>query len=595
MKNRGSSRRELLSSLLVLYPAVRTAPPAGRAEEPGLAGYWPLDADTRDYSVFKNHGTANSVTLPGASFDGTTSHLEIPDARHLHFGTSDFSISLWTRVKDGIDGLAGDLIAKYDPATRKGFSVAIKGSSGGYNSQGTDQHLHFGTDDGRLSEWEDCGRPNPTSNYISNSLTVFDGNLYAATTDGQSEADWAHVYRYAGGKSWVDCGRVGRQRNKGVGPMIVHGSSLYAATWSYDWERVDKEVLDSCNVYRYAGEQNWEDCGQPGQCRRLFGIAAFKGTLYTVGDDKRCYVYQGGKKWTACRSFINFVHPMAVYNGKLYLGAFGGTFDGRFHQAEVQSYDGTEWSSEGCPMGPTNHEDQIHALNVYRGRLYATTWPNGWVGVLKENGEWGDCGRLGESTESNALVVYNGKLYAGTIPSAEIYRYETGTDWTRLKRFCPDDTAPTKRRRWGRVTSLTAYSGKLFAGLGSYSSAVEDGPADLRGRVYAVEAGQCVSHDRNLGPGWHHLAVVRRKNELGVYVDGKPTANSKLNTAPCDVSNSVPLTIGFGPNAYFSGRIREVRLYQRAIDQQEVNRLRSGVPSLPTRPIPAQRRARGTP
>ena len=64
----------------------------------------------------------------------------------------------------------------------------------------------------------------------------------------------------------------------------------------------------------------------------------------------------------------------------------------------------------GNPLGSEEHCDQIHALEVYRGKLYATTWPEGRVAAYETRGQWVDCGRLGDSTEINGLTVYNGKL-----------------------------------------------------------------------------------------------------------------------------------------------------------------------------------------
>ena len=139
-----------------------------------------------------------------------------------------------------------------------------------------------------------------------------------------------------------------------------------------------------------------------------------------------------------------------------------------------------------------------------------------------------DCGRPGDWIEVNGLAVYNGKLYAGTIPRAEVFRYESDGDWTSLRRFfSPDgwepvavdepDSGPKARRRsdeWTRVTSLTVFGGKLFASIGSCTSPLQDAPCDVRGQVFAMEAGKCVSYDRDLGPGWKHLAAVREKGCL---------------------------------------------------------------------------------
>ena len=171
--------------------------------DPGLAGYWKLKGNCRDYSGRGNHG----VNVDAGNFNGRDSYIEVPDSPSLGFGSGDFSISVWVYTERDIDDVIGDVLSKYDPEKRKGFNLSVKASSGGYSSHGDDRHVYFCIDDARLSDWQDCGRPTEKSNYVSNSLTVFDGHLYAGTTDAHEKADWCHVYRYEGGQNWSDCGR----------------------------------------------------------------------------------------------------------------------------------------------------------------------------------------------------------------------------------------------------------------------------------------------------------------------------------------------------------------------------------------------------
>lgn len=369
--------------------------------------------------------------------------------------------------------------------------------------------------------------------------------------------------------------------------MLVHDGQLYVGTWSYDWTRVRKDSLDFCHVYRYRGGQEWEDCGQPSQCRRLFGLASYKGRIYVLGDDYKCHAYEGGTIWKECGRFRSLLHPMTVHDGKLYVAEF------QDKKAIVWSYDGTEWNNLGCPLGGAEPASQIHALETYHGKLHATTWPTGKVAVYEE-GKWVDCGRLGDSFEINALTVYNGKLYAGSIPRAEVFRYEGGALWTQLKRFfapkgwepVPVDTTFAGWRppagvtpkntftQWTRVTALTVYDGKLFAGIGSCTSAFLDAPPDVRGRVFAMQAGECISYDRDLGPGWKHLAAIRKGNRLQLHINGKlELVSSGFDSKAYSISNAQPLKIGYGEMDYFSGRLREVRLYNRALAAEEIKTL----------------------
>lgn len=273
----------LAPSLLMDQAARGEEQPAGIFAH-GLVGYWPLEGDCQDQSGLGNHGTAHGDGSENGQFDGRGKWIEIRPSDSLKFGTEDFTLAVWVWTAPDIDDVIGDVLTKYDSQRRRGFNLIINSSAGGYSSHGDDRHVYFGIDDGSEPTWVDCGRPSPTSNYVSNSLTVFDGNLYAAITDAEKEEDWCHVFRYGGDRRWEDCGRVGNRRTHGVGPMVVHRGHLYAGTWTYDWTRVGRSqpLDDFCSVYRYAGGTTWEDCGQPGSCRRLFGLASFRGQVFVT-------------------------------------------------------------------------------------------------------------------------------------------------------------------------------------------------------------------------------------------------------------------------------------------------------------------------
>ena len=288
---------------------VRWKPPSNERD---LIGYWKLQGDCRDHSGNNLHGTNHGVDLKTGRFDGRSAHIEVPSCEALQLGTSDFTISAWVRTDKIVDDTLGDVLSLFDPRTRRGITLNLKASSGGYQSSGDDRHVYFGIDNGKLGTWQDCGRPNPTSNYVSNSLTVFDGHLYAATIDAKNEADWCHVYRYASEKKWIDCGRVGTRKTTGVMGLIVHQGHLYAGTSTYDWTRVFSGEYEPARVYRYEGGTKWTDCGQPSEMLRINYMATYGGKLYVGGDrglpppgekqwtgrPYRVYVWDGGTKWS---------------------------------------------------------------------------------------------------------------------------------------------------------------------------------------------------------------------------------------------------------------------------------------------------------
>ncbi len=565
-------------------------------EQEGLVGYWKLDGDCRDHSGKGNHGENHGVDLRTGKFDGRSSHIQVENSETLGLGRGEFSICAAVYTEQDIDGVFGNILSKFDSLRRKGFGLGLAASSAGYNAQGNERHVHFWLDDARMTDPVDCGRPNEASNYV-NSLTVFQGKLYVATTDAERVEDWCHVYRWESDGRWEDCGRVGDRRTPGVGPMIVHNDDLYAATWSYEFGEGRKRKFDTwdyCAVYRYRGGREWESCGQPGKSRRLMAMASYKGRLYVISDgatidpDRRCYVYDGGEKWTACGEFRDLPACMAVHHGKLYVASSQAGYGG----GQVYAYDGERWQDLGNPFGDStewneaigNQEKvctQIHAMGVYRGELYVGCWPNGNVAAYRD-GTWTDCGRTGrrdERVEINAFAVYNGKLYAGTLPGAGLWRYERGAEWTLCTELLKDRPRLAPLKEWARLTSLSVYDSKLFATVGSCLGCISDAPFDVRGKVFSLETGRSVTYDSSLAPGWKHIVAVRERGKLKLYIDGELCASSSP-FAPgdcCDVTTDEPLEIGFGEVDYFSGRMREIRLYSRALGEAEVGAVYRGV------------------
>ncbi|MCE9592350.1 MAG: LamG domain-containing protein [Planctomycetes bacterium] len=558
----------------------------------GLAGHWRLEGDCLDHSGRGNHGVNHGVDLDTGAFDGRGAYIEVPDSGSLRLGTGDFTLAAWIWTHKNPDGVVGDVAEKYDPDRRRGMTLAIGSSAGGYQGPGSDRHVHFGIDNAQVGQWQDCGRPNPASNYVGNSLTVFDGKLYAATSDARDEADWCKVYRYEGGQTWSDCGRVGSGKTTGVVPLVVHDGRLYAVTTTYDWTRVLTGDYEPGRLYRYVGGTRWEDCGEPGGNRTNNCAISFRGRIYVGGGPLApgVYVRDDDGRWQPSIRFDTqgpqrcFPHAMMRFHGRLYVGYPG-----------IHAFDGQEWAFVGLPAGGPHELLQTHSLHVHQGRLCAGTWPHGKVAVHLGGQEWVEIGRVGaDGTEVNALVVYNGKLYGGSIPRAEVCRYDGGTTWTSLKRFySPDgwtpapppmeltDQGPTREElnEWSRVTSLTVHDGKLFASTASCTSSILDAPCDVRGKVFCLEAGRCASYGSDAGPGWKHLVAIRRGRRLELYIDSKPVAmSSEFDPAAFDLTNNRPLRIGFGQTDYFHGKMRDVRLYSRAMAADAIAGLASMKP-----------------
>jgi outer membrane protein assembly factor BamB len=243
------------------------------------------------------------------------------------------------------------------------------------------------------------------------------------------------------------------------------------------------------------------------------------------------------------------VNALAVFNGKLYAASYDG--------CNVYQFDGHKWSD----AIPLEAKGQTYAFEIHAGQLFCGTWPGGRVYRSSNGLNWTDAGRLGNELEVMGMGVYNGKLYAGTLPLAEVYRYDGDAQWTHTGRL---DQTPNVRYR--RAWTMAIFNGRLYCGtLPS-------------GRIYSLNAGASVTYDRELAPGWRHLAAVRDGDRLMLYIDGKLVATSRpFDPLAYDVSNDRPLEIGKGRLDYFCGSLADLQIYGKALQADEIARLASQV------------------
>jgi hypothetical protein len=593
------NRRQLLNDALrasagiLCLPAIRfesaAAPaqaPAGSvsvSSRPELVAHWKLDGDSQD-GVGKNHGSARSIThvegMDGraggaALFNGVDSVIEVPDAGSLNFGAGPFSIALWVKVKQELESAPGDLVCKFVPQLRRGFNLSLLGNASGYSGHGDRKGIHFGIDNGIVGSWMDCGRPWKTNPAIA-TLTVYKNQLYAAIGDASRPEDACRLFRFEGGEKWTDCGRLGNDLlTPSAMSTTVHKGQLYAGTGSWDWEKSNVGRSGRSRVYRYEGGTQWRDCGAVGNAYCVMSLASFKGELYATDDGAKCYRYEADGSWSFCGQpdQSDRLNCLIAHQGSLY----GATTDGFMFRYEGD----TKWERIGRnPHGAT----QIHKLQVFEDRLLAGTWPKGKV-LRYENGtEWTDMGELGISTEQfqinevNDLQVYNGKLYAGVIPKAEVYRFEGGSRWTMLRGLVSDQGwHPGNIHSWSRITCMAEFQGRLFQGTSTCYGRYDQGNPAESGRVYAMEAGRNVSFDDDLGDGWRHVAAVRDKGVIRLYVDGRLAATSPaFDDGDYDISNRAPLVFGFGANAHLSGALDDIRLYRGPLGADQVLELYKG-------------------
>lgn len=539
-------------SLLVLLVITTTC-----HAQPKLVGHWPLTADANDITVGQRHGTIENVTFDaksGASFNGFDSRIVIGDVDGLFRG--DFSISVDIHTDEKLTDVVGDILSYFNPELRRGFNFSIMNYAGVTNAQSNYRNVHFGISDGKeIPNWLDCGRPG-NSMYIR-SLTVFDHSLYASTWEPQ-EGGRGHIYRYAGGQRWIDVGSPDPANC--ISTLAVYNGQLYAGSELYSGGGSSLPLSPNGNVggvvYRYEGGKQWTSMGKVDDVRSVSGLAVFDGKLYagtgSTGawrDTPRrrgMYRFDGPGKWTDCGCpGLRIVH-LGVHNGKLYGLSYddGGFFEYR---------GGTEWKQ----LGPIPETTQAYAMMVYQGKTQVATWPTGSVYELDGPQKWIHRGRLGQEKEVMAVSVYNGSFYAGTLPLANVYRYDGNSQWTNTGQL--DETPDVKyRRAW----SMAVYDGKLFCGVLP------------SGHVHSLNIGQNVTYDQALSPGWHRLTVTRGKSNVKLYINGRHIATSDDDSHTVgELSNDMPLFIGYGQHDYFNGKIRDIKIFQGVLTGPQIRRL----------------------
>ncbi len=538
--------------------------------------HWRLDGSAGDLDGMPNGlVTASYLTYASsdggeqaARFDGRRSKVSV---RQPPLGGKDpFTVAMWVHTEAVLDDVLGDLLSWYDPTTRRGFNLGIINAHGVTSHQPNYRNLYFGIDAGSKPVWRDCGRPG-NAVYVM-ALATFEGSLYAGTFE-TNLGESGHVYRYRGadmagdasgtaaknGSSgapvgtsadlWEDCGSP--DPCNAVAALAVHDGALYAGVMRYN--AGGSSLPESPNthpggrVYRYAGGQEWIDCGQLPGADSVLCLTVYRGELYAIPIySQGVFRYEGGTSWRDCGSPGRRLMSLTVHNGHLY--AAGNEGGGVFR------YDGDRsWEACGFQEGMT----QIYSFAPHYGGLHIGAWPQARVYEYDGRRHWLDRGLMGEEKEVMAMMVYNGKLYAGTLPLAEIYRYDGDAEWTRLQQL---DLTPNVRYR--RAWSMATYAGRLYCGtLPS-------------GRVISMEAGKCVTHDDSLRPGWRHIAASRSESSLALFVDGqKVTSLDAGEIGSMDIGNERPLTIGYGPQDHFNGMMRDVRIFRGALPEDEVQRL----------------------
>lgn len=544
-------------------------------DELGLKAHWPFQESTLE-KIGNLHGKAHNINYvkgptkkitSAVDFDGSTSYISVENHKTFQFGMENFTWSFWLQSQEEFSSIGGDIISKFDPTTRTGFQIYHGSSSPSYCGMSDDQHLHFAVDDGYSQPWESCGAPDKNNPLIS-VLVAHKESLYAGVADSSQAEKAARIYQWKGGENWQDCGSLGSDgENISVMSMISHQGRLYGGTGCWDWERVYKmEDVPTPHVFIYEGGTTWRDLGQLGRGCRVLSLGSYKGKLYAGldaqgGGEVLCY---SDEKWTSCGAPDGRnVGGMLAYQGNFFVVTHG----------HVYKYLGDQrWENIAAKPHKIN---QIHCIQVFRGKIYIGTWPQGYVLRYEGGKEWSICGRLGlaegmpECNEVMDLTVYNGKLYAANIPKAQVYRHEKDLEWTLLgsladhKKYNVDNY-----ETWRRVTSLSYFNGDLFASTGTCRGLYNKGLDPSLGKVYRMSTGCVCSYEKPLSQGWNHVIAVRHAERLELYLNGE-LVSSKTCDKNFDLSHPGSLLFGFGEQNYFKGSLADVRLYHKSFSPEQ--------------------------
>lgn len=326
-------------------------------------------------------------------------------------------------------------------------------------------------------------------------------------------------------------------------------------------------------MFVYEGGAQWRDLGAVGDGIRVHCLASYDGALYAGIDragDGHCFRFTGDG-WADCGSPNgDSIQNLFAFHGDLYAATHG----------FVYRYQGDgAWT---CIAEHPHGVGQIHCLQVFDDCLWAGTWPEGYTLRREADGDWCNTGRggiaegLSEINEINALCPHNGKLYAGVLPKAQIYRYDSDGRWTLLASLASrPDYAEAEVSTWNRVTCITSFQDRLFAGTGTCRARTVDlDPDQTCGRVMAAAFGQAVAYERDIGGDWTHIAVTRSGRTLRLYIDGlEQAAGEGPQQHSFDLANTRPLLIGRGGRSVFAGAVADVRMYATALTLESIREL----------------------
>lgn len=526
----------------------------------GCIGYWPLGTDSKDYSGLGRHGAAkgNLTYEEGAVFDGVSAAVELPDIPETD-GSRPFTLSLEFEVNDGKGFFPGGLASRYSETAMEGWHLSVLSQAGVTSSQPNWRNAQFGWSSGKSPiRWKDWGSPGDCR-YIC-SMCVYKDSLYVGTFDDASD-NRGHVYRLGKDGVWTDCGTP--DNSNSVWSMAEYNGKLYIGTMKY---RASGSALPESpnqerggSIYRYEGGKKWtlfarlpvENNDSVGALTvydgKLIAMSFYPYGTFAFSEDGSCESLGSPGPEGKTRTMT-----LSPFRGQLFIGC-----------NEKQGVSARTLDEPWADSGAVAKCDQVYCFSVFHNELLTGIWPEARMLRYEQGKDWSDFGLMGAEKEVMGISVFNGKLYGGTLPGGHVYRYAGGGhEWELIGVLEQPDPNILYRRVW----TMAVYDGQLFAGTLP------------GGKVWSLTHDPLATADASLSDGWHRATAVYDRERLSLYIDGElastvavpPQASDESGRASALSASGFPFVLGKGPQCHFSGRIREVKLFDRALAASEI-------------------------
>jgi len=178
-------------------------------------------------------------------------------------------------------------------------------------------------------------------------------------------------------------------------------------------------------------------------------------------------------------------------------------------------------------------------------------------------------------------AVFDGSSTCGAVNVSETFRQPPVTISAWLTPSARDDQTSSSY-------ALTPFPPNAVSGdypaAGGYGLGLDVWTDGTAGHALSVETGHGAdvafhSIDGSFADGARHfLAVVVGSADATIYVDGKKTTSATTETPPVITPTPLHLgchneDVGYGTKRFYKGRMRDVRIYKRALGSGEIAQL----------------------